>query len=364
MPEDQLYDAVIVDTRPVIEVAGAQHDMIPELLVAVEVCERECGLSHAEILLLNSTEHAGAGLGLAFEHSETNLFPLGETLRVLTGDAADPTEIFRGMVSAVSFEMEDGDQPRLRVFAEDALMSWRMVRRNRTFAAGPLRDLLRQLARDTGLSPVITGLNEEVDEQQQLNETDLAFLQRLARRYDFDAQVVAEELHLSPRAAVDRGTVTLALGQQLRDVRVTADLAHQRGATEVHGLDIFSGAVKSVRSGSLTALGPGAGATGPEEVDRVFPGTRVRLPDTDFANETEAQAVVDAAQTRRARGFVLAEGRAVGNAAIRVGTVVTLEELGPRFSNDYYVTRVRHSFDQRAGLVSEFSAECAYFGRV
>ena len=219
MPEDQLYDAVVIDTRPVIELGGEQHEMLPELLVSVEVCEQEGGLSHVELIVDNTAD----------------LFALGETVRVLTGDAEDPQELFRGRISAVTFEYEDADQPRLRVLAEDALMSWRMVRRNRTHDAGPLRDILEGLADDTELTAVVTGLNDEVDAQQQLNETDLGFLRRLLVRYDADAQVVGEELHISPRAAVDRGEVTLEMGSQLQSVRVTADLAHQRAATEANG---------------------------------------------------------------------------------------------------------------------------------
>jgi uncharacterized protein len=363
MPEDQLYEALIVDTRPVLEIDGEQNPMAIELVESLEVCEQEGGLSALEVVLGNSAEHEGAGLEFAFEFTETNVFGLGRPIRVLTGDAFEPQEIFRGTISAVAFEIEDGGQPKLRVMAEDALMGWRMVRRNRSYRAGPLRDIVAAIAADTPLTPVVTGLNDKVDAQQQLNETDLGFLRRLLGRYDADAQVVGEELHVSPRAAVDRGAVTLELGKQLRSVRITADLAHQRKSTQLAGFDVAAGKVEVVEAAE-DQLGPGEGITGSAAVEEAFPGSRDRIAATAFQNAVEAQAIADTAQRRRARRFVIAEGVATGNSAIRVGTTLTLAELGPRFSNDYYTVRTRHVFDQETGYVTEFTAECSALGRI
>lgn len=363
MPEDQIYDRVIVDTRPVIELDGEQYPQVPELLLSVEMREQVGGLSQCEILLENMTDHEGVGLDFAFEHAETNHFAPGTLLRLLTGDAASPTELFRGRISAVGLELREGGVPMLRVLAEDALMAWRMIRRNRSFAAGPLRDMLDRMARDNGLTAVITGLEDEVDDQQQLNETDLGFLRRLLERYDADAQIVGEELHISPRAQVERGTATLELGRQLRAIRVVADLAQQRAVTQVHGFDVLAATVESITARE-NQLGPGTGQTGTELVAQVFPHSRDRLTDTTFAERDEGQTLADAAHRRRARRFVVAEGEATGNAAIRVGTVLTLSGLGPRFSNDFYTVEACHRFDRTSGYVTDFTAECAFLGRV
>lgn len=363
MTADTLYKALIVDTRPVLEIKGAQSPMVNALIESLEVCEQEGGLSALEVVLRNTANHLGAGIEFAFEFTETNVFAPGAAIRVLTGDAREPTEIFRGTISAVSLEAADGGQPKLRVMAEDALMSWRMVRRNRSFPAGSVRDVVAALAADTPLTPVITGLNDAVDAQQQLNETDLGFLRRLLARYDADAQVVGEELHVSPRAAVDRGKVTLELGGQLHSVRVTADLSDQRVATQISGFDILAGKAEAVKA-KESQLGPGAGMTGSEAVADAFPASVDRIAVTSFQNRKEAQALADGVQRRRARRFVIAEGVATGNAAIRIGATLTLAGLGPRFSNDFYTTRTRHLFDQEVGYVTEFSAECAYLGRI
>jgi len=363
MPDGQLYEREVVDARPIIEIAGELVGGISDMLISLELREQVGGLSTVDFVLSNIRDIESAGRNFAFEFSETNHFAPGTSIRVLTGDQSSPREMFRGLIGAVSFECADGARPRLRVMAEDALMGWRMVRRNRTFAAGPLRDVLDALTSDTGLSAVITGLNDEVDEQQQLNETDLGFLRRLLVRYDADAQVVGEELHISPRSAVDRGEVTLALGEALKSVRVVADLSDQRTETQLHGFSHFEGQAEEFTAVE-SDLDPGEGATGTDLVAEAYPGAVDLLQRVAFRDAAEAQTIANAAQTARARRFVIAEGSTTGNANLRVGTHVILEDLGPRFSNTYTCTRACHRYDERAGYITDFTAETAKLGRI
>jgi len=59
-----------------------------------------------------------------------------------------------------------------------------------------------------------------------------------------------------------------------------------------------------------------------------------------------------------------ADGSAQGDGRIRVGTRLTLEGLGPRFSNTYYVTAACHRFDRTDGYRTDFTAECAFLGEL
>ena len=74
------------------------------------------------------------------------------------------------------------------------------------------------------------------------------------------------------------------------------------------------------------------------------------------------RSLVAAAYARRARRFVTLEATCEGNPALRVGTHVTIEGVGPRFANTYYVTSTCHRFDRAVGYQTDFTAECGYFG--
>jgi phage protein D len=361
MPEIALAPTTIYSARPVIEVARQRPEVVQRLLLAMEMREAEGGLSSLELRFLNVATHERGGVDLAFEHSDTDLLALGTAIRVLAGDEGDPMEIFAGAISAVEFVFEEDGQPELCLHAEDALMGQRMRRFTRSHAAGPLRDILEDLALETGLTPTIRGLTNRVDMQIQLNESNLAFMRRLLVDYDADMQVVGEELHIAPRSEVQRGSLTLAMGSQLNRVRICADLADQVTSVTHSGFDVGQGRPVSAESARIE-LGPGSGRTGSDFLAEAF-GTRAEhLGDRAVHDQAEAEALAAAAHARRARRFVTLEGTCAGNPALRVGTHVTIEGLGPRFSNTYYVTSACHRFDRSVGYQTDFTAECGYFG--
>jgi uncharacterized protein len=361
MPETTLARTTIYSARPVIEVARRRPDIVQQLLLAMEMREAEGGLSSLELRFLNVATHERGGVDFAFEHSDTDLLALGTAIRVLAGDEGDPMEIFAGEISAVEFVLEEDGQPELCIHAEDALMGQRMRRFTRTHAAGPLRDILEDLALETGLTPTIRGLTSQVDIQIQLNESNLAFMRRLLADYDADMQVVGDQLHIAPRSDVQRGSLTLTMGSQLSRVRLCADLADQVTSITHAGFDVAQGRPVSAESARID-LGPGSGRSGSDFLHDAF-GTRAEhLGDRAIHNQAEADALVAAAHARRARRFVTVEGTCEGNAALRVGTHVTIEGVGPRFANTYYVTSACHRFDRAVGYQTDFTAECGYFG--
>jgi phage protein D len=361
MPETALAPTTIYSTRPVIEVARRRPEIVQQLLLAMDLREAEGGLSSLELRFLNVANHERGGAHFAFEHSETDLFALGTAIRVLAGDEGDPSEIFSGEISAVELVLEEDGQPELCIHAEDALMGQRMRRFTRTHPAGPLRDILEDLALETGLTPTIRGLTNRVDIQIQLNESNLAFMRRLLADYDADMQVVGDELHMARRSDVRRGSLTVAMGSQLKRVRLCADLADQVTGVTHAGFDVGQGRPVSAESARID-LGPGSGPSGSDLLLEVFGRRAEHLGERAVHNQAEADALVAAAHARRARRFVTVEGTCVGNPALRVGTHVTIEGVGPRFENTYYVTSACHRFDRTIGYQTDFTAECGHFG--
>ena len=75
-----------------------------------------------------------------------------------------------------------------------------------------------------------------------------------------------------------------------------------------------------------------------------------------------AQARAAAQFRNRARRFLCGRGVSEGDARIRVGVNVNLTELGPLFNGTYYVSEVRHTFDNLHGYRTLFTAERAGLG--
>lgn len=346
--------------RPTLRFAGEPDERASELVLSMVMSESEGGMRSLELGLSDWASTVDGGAELAFEESRN--VRLGADIEVYGGEVDRPRELFRGRITGLEVVRERGRPPEMVVLAEDALVGARMVRRSRVFREQSPADVASAVASDLGLTPVVAGLSGPAQTWVQLDETDLAFLRRLVARFDADVQVVGQDLHVSPRADVQRARITLSVDEDLRSIRVAADLAHQVTSVSVRGWDPARGSAVKAELRQGTNVGPGRGRAG-SAVLRGSVGERAEnVGHLAVRSQEEAQALAESAFDRRARRFLTATGTTEGNPDLRVGAHLTLTGLGTRFDNDYYVTSTRHLFDPEEGYSTEFVAECAWLG--
>lgn len=352
-------DTLVFSARPILRLNEREDERLSSLLTEMVMVEQEGGLSSLELRLSNSASLASGGAEYAFDAGGGLGF--GQELRVGAGDSTQSTEIFRGPVTGFEGVFRHDGPPEFIVLAEDALQKFRCRRRSRTFEDASLAEIVRTIAADHALSPVVDGLDQHFGPQVQLNETDLGFLRRLLDRVDADLQVSGPELQVAPRASVRRGEIPLALGRELTRARVLADLAHQVTGTTVKGWDVSAGASLDA-SGTEAAPAPGRGRNG-SELFRDALGERTEHAHERLSfNQDEADALAASLRRQRARKFLRVDGATSGTPELRVGSHVALTGLGTWFSNTYYVTRVCHRFDLTNGYQTEFEAHGAFLG--
>ena len=360
MPETSVSESAIFSARPTLRIADQPDERLSTLMTAMKMEESEGGMSTLELRVTNWVATGGGNAELAFDSSSS--LKLGADLGVYTGDEATPREIFKGKVSALEMVCNYGQPPELVVLAEDALSAARRARRTKVYSDMSPADVVNAIAGDLGLTPTVAGLTAPMGTWAQLNETDLGFLRRLLARFDADVQAVGNELQVSPRKDVARGSIELTLYSQLARVRITADLADQATAVTVAGWNAVDGAAVKGEASSIANAGPGQGKSGVDWASEVFGERSEHLSTPAVATDDEARAVAEAALDQRARRFVRAEGMAEGNAQLRVGASVRLAGISAQFDNTYYVVRACHLFDMKRGYRTEFGAECAYLG--
>lgn len=360
MPENPLSPSAVLNAHPVLRVDSQPSERLDTLLLALRLTESEGGMSSLEMRLSNFASNPQGGADFAFE--DEALLKLGAQLAVYTGDVNAPREIFQGVITGIEAEFPGDNPPEIVVLAEDVFQRARMARRTQLRENITLDTLVRDLAQQLGLTPRVSGLAQNIGNQMQLNESDLAFVRRILNRYDADLQVVGTELHAAPRAQVERGEIELALHSQLRRVRVLSDLAHQVTKITVSGWDPAQGQRVSATAQGAN-LGPGQGRTGAQLLQQTLGARPHHIGHLAALTSGEAQALADAAFDARARRFVCVQATAEGNPALRVGTHVKLTGIGSRFSNTYYITRAVHRYDSRSGYLTDFDGECAYWGQ-
>ena len=360
MPETPLSQSAIYSARPTVRIAGEADARVTELVMAMRMEEHEGGMSSLELRFSNLAPTTDGAAELAF--GGDSKLKLGADIAIYSGDATRPREIFRGKVAAMELEYKVGSGPELTVLAEDALSVARRARCSKVYTDKSPADVVRAIASDLGLTAVLSGLDSPVATWAQLNESALSFLRRLLGRFDADVQIVGEELQVSPRKDVSRGTVELALFGQLTKVRVIADLADQVSKVTACGWNAKDGAAAKGEASSGTHLGPGSGRDGKAVLEEALESRAEHLGHVAVGTDAEAQAIAEAAFDLRARRFVRAEGTAEGNPQLRVGSGLKLTGVAPQFDNTYYVVRACHLYDLRQGYRTDFSAECAYLG--
>lgn len=359
MPVTATRDA-IYRARPTLRFGGEPDARASELVQSMLMSEAEGGMRALELGLSNWASTRDGGAELAFGAGSP--LRLGAELEVYGGEVDRPRELFRGHITGLEAHHERGRPPELLVLAEDALLGARMVRRSRVFRDMSPADIVREIASDLSLEPVVAGLSSPVRTWAQLDETDLAFVRRLLARFDADVQVVGQELHVSPRAQVRRSEIMLSAEEDLRSINVCADLAEQVTSLSVRGWDAAQGRAVKAELRAGTNLGPGQGRNGTQVLQDALGDRPDNVGHLAVSTQEEAQALAEAAFDRRARRFVRATGVTEGNPSLRVGVHLRITGLGARFDNEYYVASTRHRFDLSEGYRTEFTAECAFVG--
>lgn len=349
----------IYNAQPTLRFDGVSDERADGLLLTMSMREAEGGLRSLELEFSNV---ASTPEGAVEAFGENSVLRLGAQVELYLGEVDRPCEVFRGCITAIESVFAAGAPPRLRVWAEDALLAARLARRSKVYTDMAPLAVVEAVAGELGLTPVVTGLGDVQATWAQIDETDLAFLRRLLARFDADLQIVGRELQVSPRGEVQRNRIALEQGRELHAISICADLAQQVTSVQVRGWDAVAGsAVKAVATG-MSSDGPGAGRDGAAMLRDAFGERAENLGHLAVRTDQEAQALAEAAFDRRAWRFVRARGTSEGHPELRVGTRLSLSRCGARFDNDYYVVATHHRWDHANGYRSEFEAECAYLG--
>src|SRR5688500_2513122 len=99
MSEQPLSSSALYVARPTVRINGQEQERIDGLLLRMEMIEREDGLSTLELRLNNVASESSGSADFAFE--DELVFKLGDSVNVYCGEEANPTEIFRGVISAL-----------------------------------------------------------------------------------------------------------------------------------------------------------------------------------------------------------------------------------------------------------------------
>ena len=315
------------------------------------ILENSNGLYRCEVLFGN---WGAVNRSLGFLYFDRQTLDFGKALQIKIG-----TDIFfDGRIMALEAQFAEARAPEITVLAEDRFQDLRMTRRTRTFLDASDSDVINQIASDHGLTPDVSVTGPTYKVLAQVNQSDLAFLRERSRTIDAELWMDGSTLNAKSHTDRNNGTLQMTHGGKLHEFSALADLAMQRTSVSVNGWDVSSKSALQYESDEAAISGELNGDTSGASILQNSLGARKEsLVHTIPLSSQEAQSTAEAYFKMSARRFVVGRGTAETDIKLRVGSYVELQGLGPLFNGKYYVTEVKHMFDMRRGLRTEFTVE-------
>ncbi len=284
----------------------------------------------------------------SLEHIDSAPFDIGSDLVVLFGapTAASLTTLFDGQITTFEPEFTE-HEVILAVRGYDRSHLMNRAPRTETYEQMTYADIARQVAGTAGLSAgTIDDTGGTLDFVQQSDETDWAFLWRLARAIGFEVTVDGRTLNFQKPQLQD-STVSLTWGTTLLSFHPRVSAAQQVSSVTVRGWDpVAKQAI--VGTASTPDLTSAIGIDRSTVVSSFGDGS-VTVCDYPISTQAEADAVAAGVAQRLANAYVEAEGVAIGDARLTAGTTVDVSGVGERFGGKYTLTEAIHVIRARTG---------------
>ena len=353
--------SVFYAAHPTLKLDGRQEAGLSLGLLSLLVEETTAGLVRCEVSFGN---WGSTGGGVGYLYFDRQLLEFGRTLTVEAGDGDAAGQLFEGRITGLEANFPPpGLPPEIVVLAEDRFQDLRMTRRTRTFEQFSDEDVINEIAAQHSLRADVDVDGPTYPFLAQVNQSDLAFLRARARAIDAEVWVEDDTLHAQARSRRNTGDLALTYKEGLREFSVLADLACQRTRLTVSGWDVTTKEGVAYEASETAIQSELNGFTsGPAVLQSALGDRAEYIVHTAPFNVQEAQYQAEAHFRRMARRFVTGQAMAEGDARIRVGARVEMNQLGPLFDGAYYVTEVRHTFDMQNGYRTAFSVERAGLG--
>jgi phage protein D len=284
---------------------------------------------------------------LALQHSQDQVFALGHKLRIEFGDSEARKEVFVGEITSIELELETSDITTLVITAFDRAHRLHRGRRNRVFKEMTDSDVAQQIARDYSLRADVETTRTQHPYLLQEGKTDWEFLNQRAASVGYEILVYDETLYFKPPPARPSDDAQLAWQGDLVSLSARVSAFEQVDEVEVRAWDslnkqAISGAAD--RPNLLTSVGenePGGKAVH----SALNQEARLTLVSSVAKTDSEAERIAQAVLDDVSNVFMTIEGSALGNPALRAGSGIVLQAVGPQFSGRYVATSVCHQYD-------------------
>ena len=284
-----------------------------------------------------------------------NYFNIGDQITIGFGAATtediefDMVEIeerlIEGEITGIEVKFVAPSTAHIIVRGYDVSHRLHRGRYNRSFSNCTDTDIVRKVAQEAKIKiGQLDASGVSHDYVFQENQTNMEFLRERAARIGFELFVQDNKIHF--RKPKREGSINLEWLHNLMsfDVRVTS--AEQVSSVQVNSWDysnkkLITGTASKEQLVTVTGNGDGSSISNKFKMQQP---PKMIVVDQPVDTLKEAEQMAQALCNELGGEFVTADAKAMGNPLIRPGKVVTLKNMGTRYSGDYYVTETFHHY--------------------
>jgi phage protein D len=264
------------------------------------------------------------------------------------GDVRSLKPMMSGVITEITTNFPETGSPDLTVAGYDPAFPMTLGKNARTWPKARDSDAVQDIASFHNLAAVIDDTQEQHAQIEQNQESDFAFMEKLARRNYFEIYVDENRtLHFAQPNDRSDAIVRLAWGEGLLSFQSTAKLSGQVARVEVYGWDrnqkkAIVGIAETGAESGLTGKSAGQRLNAFVRDPGKKPTLRVRQP---VFTQSEADERAKAALNDNAKEFLTGNAEAIGLPELRPHCNVFLDKLGENFTKVYYIEHATHKID-------------------
>jgi len=334
-----MTDTAFISTRPRFKLNGENRADLEQALTGMVIHLPLHGCGHGELHLTNW----GIPEGQQDPDFVLDSIGLGTEVEILMGQD-NPVALFKGEITAIEERYGEG-APTLVLLLQDKLHRLTRFRHCRSFEDQSPDDLVQSIAGEAGLQTDVN-LSTLTATWHQLNESDLAFLLRIAGRFDIGLRLVGNTLRAKPEEA-DPNPVALSAQDSALKVRLIADLNHQPTGSSVNGYNLADDADADFTADSMTPA-PG-GTTAAATLNELRWTSNEIVPQPFARSSSEAEAYAKAHFHRQGKRFIQGDIICQGEPSLTSGKEIDLSGVSSRLRGVYQIVHCVHRFDNDSG---------------
>jgi phage protein D len=293
------------------------------------------------------------------EWKNEKYFKIGDSLSIgFTGSTTEDPEfqkseedqnLIDGEITGIEIKFSNTSEAHIVVTGYDVSHRLHRGRFNRSFLNSTDSDIVKRIATESRIKIGQVDRSGPAHEYVfQENQTNMEFLRERAARIGFELFVQNNKLYF--RKPKSESSLTLEWLTDINSFNVRVTSAEQVSAVEVNSWDYSQKKLISETARKeklITDTGSGQGSSVSKAFKLKQPPKMIVVDQPVNNNAKEAKQMAQALYDELSGEFVTADAKAEGNPKIRPGRVISLANMGTRYSGQYYVTETRHRYSQR-----------------